>query len=133
MISVDTNIVVRFLVKDDLDQFHQSAEIFSTQDVFIPDTVILESEWVLRYAYGFGSGQINDAFRKLFGLTNIYFRDANEVALAIEWYENGLDFADALHLAQSQHYRQMATFDRRFVNRAKQITTCPVRMPDSLD
>ncbi len=133
MISVDTNIVVRFLVKDDLDQFHQTAEIFSTQDVFIPDTVILETEWVLRYAYGFEPGRINDAFKKLFGLPNIHVKDANEVALAIEWYENGLDFADAFHLAQSQHCRQMITFDRRFINRAKQITTCPVRMPDSLD
>ena len=131
MISVDTNIVVRLLAKDDLDQFHRSSEIFSTQEVFIPDTVILETEWVLRYAYGFAPGQINDAFRKLFGLSNVHLRDAAEVALAIEWHENGFDFADALHLAQSQHCQQMLTFDRRFVNRSKQITSCPVRMPDS--
>jgi predicted nucleic-acid-binding protein len=131
MISVDTNIVVRLLAKDDMDQFHRSSEIFSTQEVFIPDTVILETEWVLRYAYGFEPRQINDAFRKLFGLANVYLRDATEVALAIEWYENGFDFADALHLAKSQHCQKMLTFDRRFVNRSKQITTCPVRVPDS--
>ena len=131
MISVDTNIVVRLLAKDDLDQFHRSSEIFSTQEVFIPDTVILEPEWVLRYDYGFEPGRINDAFRKLFGLPNVHLRDAAEVALAIEWHENGIDFADALHLAQSQHCQQMLTFDRRFVNRSKQITSCPVRMPDS--
>ena len=131
MISVDTNIVVRLLAKDDLDQFQRSSEIFSTQEVFIPDTVILETEWVLRYAYGFEPGQINDAFRKLLGLTNVHLRDAAVVALAVDWYENGIDFADALHLAQSQHCQKMLTFDRRFVNRAKQITTCPVRVPDS--
>jgi predicted nucleic-acid-binding protein len=131
MISVDTNIVVRLLAKDDLDQFHRSSEIFSTQEVFIPDTVILETEWVLRYAYEFEPGQINGAFRKLFGLTNVHLRDATEVALAIEWHEDGIDFADALHLAQSQHCQQMLTFDRRFVNSSKQITTCPVRVPDS--
>ena len=131
MISVDTNIVVRLLAKDDLDQFHRSSEIFSTQEVFIPDTVILETEWVLRFAYGFEPGQINDAFGKLFGLANVHLRDATEVALAIEWHENGFDFADVLLLAQSQHCQQMLTFDRRFVNRSKQITTCPVRVPDS--
>ena len=130
MIGVDTNIVVRLLAKDDIDQFQRSSEIFSTQEVFIPDTVILETEWVLRYAYGLEPGQINEAFSKLFGLPNVHLRDATEVALAIEWHENGIDFADALHLAQSRHCQQMLTFDRRFVNRSKQITICPVRVPD---
>ena len=130
MISVDTNIVVRLLAKDDLDQFRQSSEIFSTQEIFIADTVILETEWVLRYAYEFKPEQIKEAFKKLFGLANVYLKDGTEVALAIEWYESGLDFADALHLAKSQHCQQMFTFDRRFVNRAKRVTSCPVRMPD---
>jgi predicted nucleic-acid-binding protein len=133
MISVDTNIVVRLLAKDDLDQFHQSSEIFSTQEIFIPDTVILETEWVLRYAYKFKPVQITDALKKLFGLANVNLEDATEVALAIEWYEAGFDFADALHLAKSQNCQQMLTFDRRFVSRSKRITSCPVRMPDSLD
>lgn len=126
MISVVTNIVVRFLAKDDLDQFKRSSDIFSTHEVFIPETVILETEWVFRYAYEFEPGQINDAFRKLFGLPNVRLRDATEAALAIEWHENGIDFADALHLAQSQHCQQMLTFDHRFVNRSKKITACPV-------
>ena len=86
---------------------------------------------MLRYAYGFEPGQINDAFRKLFGLTNVHLRDAAEVAVAIEWHENGFGFADALHLAQSQRCQQMLIFDRRFLNRSKQITTCPVRAPGS--
>ncbi len=51
MIAVDTNIIIRFLTHDDTKQYKKAFSIFSTQDVFISDTVILETEWVLRYAY----------------------------------------------------------------------------------
>ena len=47
MITVDTNIIIRFLTHDDAEQYKKSFFIFNTYDVFIPDTVILETEWVL--------------------------------------------------------------------------------------
>ncbi len=50
MISVDTNIIVRLLTKDDVEQFQQSLKLFQEEDIFICDTVILETEWVLRFA-----------------------------------------------------------------------------------
>jgi predicted nucleic-acid-binding protein len=53
MVTVDTNIVVRLLTQDDELQFQQSVKLFQSQDVFIPDTVILETQWVLRFAYKF--------------------------------------------------------------------------------
>ena len=53
MVAVDTNIIVRLLTQDDELQFQNSREIFKSYDVFIPDTVILETEWVLRFAYKF--------------------------------------------------------------------------------
>jgi predicted nucleic-acid-binding protein len=131
MTAVDTNIVVRFLTGDDPVQFEQSVRIFSTHEVFIPDTVILEAEWVLRYAYEFDAEQVVGSFRKLFGLPNVHLRDTTPVALALQWHENGLDFADALHLALSQHCQNMQTFDQQFERRSERITSCPVRLPDS--
>jgi predicted nucleic-acid-binding protein len=131
MTAVDTNIVVRFLTRDDPVQFEQSVRIFSAYEVFIPDTVILEAEWVLRYAYEFDSEQVVEAFRKLFGLPNVHLRDTKSIALALQWHEHGLDFADALHLALSQHGQDMQTFDQRFVRRSERITSCPVRLPAS--
>ncbi len=49
MIAIDTNIIVRFLVKDDLKHYEASYRLFDKEDLFIPDTVIWEVEWVLRY------------------------------------------------------------------------------------
>jgi predicted nucleic-acid-binding protein len=127
MISVDTNVVVRFLTGDDPEQFGQSAKVFQAYEVFIPDTVILETAWVLRFAYHFDREHIIDAFQQFFGLPSVHLRDAMAVFLALDWYANGLDFADALHLAQSQHCSELITFDRQFVARSRQLDTIPVR------
>lgn len=42
MIAVDTNIVIRFITKDDELQYQQSLALFKNKNIFIPDTVILE-------------------------------------------------------------------------------------------
>src|SRR3989339_260230 len=69
--AVDTNIIVRLLTGDDAAQFQKARQVFASQDIFIPDTVILEAEWVLRVAYKFEPAAINTAFTKLLGLANI--------------------------------------------------------------
>jgi len=71
MIAIDTNIIVRFLTADDLVQFKKTRGLFARENIFIPSTVILETEWVLRYAYKFGSADILVALRSLFGLPNV--------------------------------------------------------------
>ncbi len=129
MIAIDTNIVVRFLTRDDELQFQKSLALFTGHDIFIPDTVILESEWVLRYAYDLEPAAISSAFTKLFGLPNIHLSNPALVAQAIEWHAQGLDFADALHLAQCQEYKQFFTFDNKFVDKAKDHGKCQVLKP----
>lgn len=46
-----------------------------------------------------------------------------------EWYEHGLDFADAIHLAKSRHVDEFRTFDRGFVSHAAGLGTCRVLEP----
>jgi predicted nucleic-acid-binding protein len=103
--------------------------LFERHDVFISDTVILESEWVLRYAYDFEPVAICEAFTKLFGLPNVHLSNPTLVAQAIQWHIQGLDFADALHLTQCQQYNQFFTFDDKFVNQAKGLCKCSVLKP----
>ncbi len=102
MIAVDTNVVVRLLTQDDEQQYNKSLKLFQEQEIFIPDTVILETEWVLRFAYHFKPDEICRAFRNLLGLPNVQLTNGSLMAQALQWHENGLDFADALHLVQSQ-------------------------------
>ncbi|AFY62733.1 type II toxin-antitoxin system VapC family toxin [Synechococcus sp. PCC 6312] len=129
MNAVDTNILVRLLTKDDELQFQQSLRLFQEQVIFIPDTVLLETEWVLRFAYQFKPADIGQAFRTLLGLPNVELTNGHLLLQALQWHENGLDFADALHLAQSQACSGLYTFDTKFIKKAQGLTACDVQQP----
>ncbi|AFZ34641.1 PilT protein domain protein [Stanieria cyanosphaera PCC 7437] len=129
MITVDTNIIVRLLTQDDQLQYQQSLKIFQSQNIFISNTVILETEWVLRFAYKFNPKEICQALQQLFGLPNVHLANANLIAQVLQWHENGLDFADAFHLAQSQHCLELYTFDEKFIKKASELTQCKVLKP----
>lgn len=129
VIAIDTNIVVRFLTKDDPTQLKQAAKLFNEEEIFIPDSVILETAWVLRFAYGLSPPEIVSALRKLLGLPNIHVDNGRKIAKVFEWHEQGLDFADALHLASSDMLSELITFDSKFIQRAKNKSSCHVRKP----
>ncbi len=122
MISVDTNILVRVLTKDDPVQAEQAAAIMKENDIFISKTVILETEWVLRYTYKTDKQVIISAFQKLFGLPNVQIEDFANVSQAVLWHEQGLDFADALHLSSSRIANKFATFDTAFAKKAETVS-----------
>ena len=50
MIAIDTNVIVRLITRDNEEQYQKSFKIFHDKNIFIADTVILETEWVLRFA-----------------------------------------------------------------------------------
>jgi len=129
MISVDTNVIVRLLTGDDQPQFKRAKSLFEKESIFITTTVILETEWVLRYAYNFKPLKIADAFQSLFGLSNVQLEDPLISAEAIEWHKKDLDFVDALHLAKSQASRFFATFDKKLIKKALKLTNLPVSEP----
>ncbi|MBD2038704.1 type II toxin-antitoxin system VapC family toxin [Leptolyngbya sp. FACHB-321] len=129
MIAIDTNVLVRLLTRDDKQQYNKSLKLFQEQAIFIADTVILETEWVLRFAYQFKPDENCQALSKLFGLPNVQLENASLMAQVLQWHEQGLDFADAFHLAKSQSCSTLYTFDNKFVKKAKDLTDCAVQQP----
>ncbi|MCF6255170.1 MAG: type II toxin-antitoxin system VapC family toxin [Gammaproteobacteria bacterium] len=129
MIAVDVNIIIRFLTRDDERQYKKSFAIFNKQEIFISDTVILETEWVLRYAYKFLPKDISNAFINLFGLRNVHLSNPTFIAQAIGWHNLGIDFSDAMHLTQCQQFEKFYTFDKKFISKAKKLTACEVTLP----
>lgn len=121
MIAVDTNVVARLIVGDDPDQAKRAAALFRHEDIFIPKTVLLELEWVLRGAYGIERPLILTALLSMLGLPNVTAEDGARVASALRDYEAGLDFADALHIASSIEADRFVTFDEKLRKRAKSL------------
>ncbi len=102
MLGVDTNVLVRFLVRDDETQFEKARklikrEIAAGRRVFVSQLVLLETEWVLRSRYGLPKNLIIDAISGLLDASDVRFEDepAIEEALFI-WKEATADFADCL-------------------------------------
>lgn len=129
MIAVDTNLIIRLLTKDDPAQAKRAAKTMESDEIHIPKTVMLEAEWVLRHAYGIGKESIISSFQKMMGLSNVHIEDQQTVFQAISWYESGLDFADALHLASSVKADKFATFDKAFIKKARKLISMDIMMP----
>ncbi|ABB31575.2 PilT protein domain protein [Geobacter metallireducens RCH3] len=122
MIAVDTNILVRYVTNDDPLQARRALAILARQeDIFIPKTVLLETEWVLRAVYELPVESILKALLHILGLPNVVAENPEEVSLALDYYSRRLDFADALHLASSCHADSFFSFDAAFVKRGKKI------------
>lgn len=123
MIAVDTNIVVRLLTGDDPAQFERARRLFESETVFLPKTVMLETEWVLRSLYGLAPKKIAGALSAMVALPQIRCEDMATVIEALECLRQGLDFADALHVASSRMAERFCTFDRALVRRARAVVT----------
>jgi predicted nucleic-acid-binding protein len=126
MRAADTNVIVRLVTNDEPDQVRRAVALFERERIFIPKSVVLEVEWVLRFSYEIPRAAITASLRKLMGLSNVTVENADEVALALDWHERGMDFADALHLASSGRAECFATFDRKMTKQAMQLEAMEV-------
>lgn len=121
MLGIDTNILVRFLVRDDDAQFEGARklikrELVAGRRVFVNQLVLMEAEWVLRSRYVVPKNQIIEAISGLLSATDVQFEDepAIEEALFI-WKDSTADFADCLIGAKNRRVgcRATATFDMK--------------------
>jgi predicted nucleic-acid-binding protein len=129
MRAIDTNILVRFLADDDAIQAEKARKLLAEYEVFVATTVLLETEWVLRGAYGLAKGDVLAALRAFAGLPSVMLEDPLRVEKALTWAAGGMDFADALHLAAAEGCEAFVTFDRRLAKAAADIEGRVVREP----
>lgn len=119
MIGLDTNVLVRFLVRDDEAQFDRAQklirrEALGGQPVHISLLVLLETEWVLRSRYKLGKAEILDTFSDLLSASDLSFEDEPSIEEALfVWKDASAQFADCLIGARHQTLgcTATATFD----------------------
>ena len=121
MVSIDTNVLVRLLLGDDAAQLLRVKALFRKKETYTASvTVMLELVWVLD-AYECTREEICGGLELLLGLPNFKPAHLPELRLALSWFEQGMDFADSLHLALSFDSNSMLTFDRKFVKLARKL------------
>lgn len=125
-VALDTNLLVRLLTGDDPEQARRVAEMIDASPAcFVPITVVLELEWVLRGAYRLERGAVIAALEGLMAIRQVHLEQEDLVRQALAWHHQGLDFADALHLLRSEGCARFATLDRALVNTARNLALQP--------
>lgn len=105
MPALDTNVLLRYIVQDDTAQCAAAQRLVhqcvSEQLVlFVPVTVTLELEWVLRSSFGFTKAQTIAVLSDLFSAAELSFGSEQALEVALELYRNHTaDFADCVHIA----------------------------------
>ena len=121
MLGVDTNVLVRFLTRDDQSQYDKARrlidrEVAKGEPVLVSLLVLLETEWVLRTRYEMAKAQIVTVFSALLETADLSFEDEPSVETAVySWKDSAADFADCLIGARNRRLgcRATATFDTR--------------------
>jgi len=121
MLALDTNVLVRFLVQDELRQFDRARRLIQREaergePILISLLVLLETEWVLRSRYTLTKDEIAKAFSGLLDAFELQFEDEASVEQALHlWHDSNAEFADCL---MGAHHRSLgclatASFDAR--------------------
>jgi predicted nucleic-acid-binding protein len=129
MRALDTNVLARFFVDDADDaqaaKQRPAAIAALSERSFVSVTVLLELEWVMRGFYELPPRDISRVLRALASIDHISLEDRDAVLVAVDAFDKGLDFADALHMARSSRASEFATFDQRLAKRAKGLALAP--------
>lgn len=120
MAALDTNVLVRYLVSDEKKQFKIAKEFIegsaSDGSLFVPISVVIELEWVLRSLYDLDKDTMLELFGRLLESSELKFQEEPSLEIALSLYsENNTDFADCLHTASAftYGYTPLMTFDRK--------------------
>ena len=126
MLGIDTNVLVRYLVRDDQLQYEKARrlinrEISKGEPVMVSLLVLLETEWVLRSRYELAKAEILVAVSALLDAADLVFEDEPSVERAVHsWKDSGAEFADCLIEAHNLRLgcTATATFDGKALNLA---------------
>lgn len=120
MPALDTNVLVRYVVHDDSGQLAAAKRLIARcvgegQLLFVPVTVTLELEWVLRAGFGYAKDDVLQVLSNLFSAAELAFESERALEVALQLYrEASADFADCLHIALATEAGEQPlwTFDR---------------------
>ncbi|AKG20353.1 PIN domain-containing protein [Calothrix sp. 336/3] len=121
MIGVDTNILVRYLTKDDEQQWQKAVEIIEGgEQCFIANIVLCELVWVLRgKPYEFSRSEIGKTIEMMLQCPVFELENSSVVYQALHRFQQGkADFSDYLigAIAQQLGCSKTVTFDRNLAD-----------------
>ena len=116
MRAIDTNVLVRLILRDDATQA-AAASLFVAQGVWVSVLALAETIWVLESNYEFDDRQLADAIEMMLDHNELVIENCETVQSALELYRANpaLGFTDCLmvQLARDAGHLPLGTFDRK--------------------
>ena len=121
MIGLDTNILVRYLTRDDAAQCRAVMHLLTRKGAafFVLDLVLVEVDWVLGSLYQWTSAEVAAAFSRLLTIHNLAFENEDRLRAALHAVQQGADLSDELIAARCREGGcvKLATFDQAIAKR----------------
>jgi len=132
-VFVDTNVFLRFFVKDVEHQYEKARILFEKAEagkvkLETSELVIAEIVWVLESFYGFTRKEITNLLVILLSSRNLKIANSSRISAAVQLYASGtMDFIDAYNIAymKSRDMTKVATYDHKHYKKIEGITTLP--------
>lgn len=118
LIGIDTNVILRYLLRDNEEQYSAASTVLESCTVdapgFLTSVSLAEMYWVMRRGYKLPREVCLDMVRRLLRVEVLEFDDGEGIVQAVELAEDGVDFADALIHTTFQQFgvTEAVTFDR---------------------
>lgn len=125
MKAVDTNILARWLTRDDPVQTALADQVMLAP-VFVPLTVLIELSWLLTRSFHFTRTMLNDAVGTLLEVETIAIASEAGVRWALERHADGADLPDMLHLVASHGADAFLSFEKHLAKLAGPDSPVPV-------
>ena len=123
-VLIDTNVLVRYLLKDDLHQNSIACQYLDNKEIgcVVPVMVFCEIDWVLRKSVKIPRLAVIEFFEKLIKKPNIIF-DKQAFEIGLYFLKNGGDFADGIVFYQSSQFdnAKVLSFDKKAKKLANQL------------
>lgn len=129
MIGLDTNVLVRYLTRDDESQYRAVMRLLSRKGAsfFVCDQVLIELDWVLSSLYDWSREEIANTLARLLTVHNLEFEDEGRIRAALKAVRTGADLSDELITARCREHgcRELATFDVSMTKRHSKFAVTP--------
>ncbi len=121
MIGLDTNVLVRYIVRDDERQTKAATRLIelrctSDDPGLVSSIVLCELAWVLARGYRYPRGTVGQVLRRILSVQELQVEDAESAWRAVRLFEQGkADFADHLiGISNRENKAEVTyTFDER--------------------
>lgn len=116
MRSIDTNVIARWLLRDDPQQARVADDVMA-QPVELTGTVALEIGWLMMSVGRMTPLQFADTMSVLLGIDTLYAPNKAGLKWAVDRLRSGADWADMVHIAMTQS-ESFASFDKQLRKQA---------------